>query len=612
MILVIFGHSWTVNRAVVRLSVAKNSQVVQTLRQELNAFLESMESGLRDVGWMKSNGILSSTELDDYMAWKVENTHFLESILILDDQARIQQLYPYSRVFIGNDMSRQPFIHSLPHHQAVAWSQTVISPEDNQPEMKAVMRFRDFYVLFSFDLGQLFQPMNQPGYDEFGFVFLLDRNGVFISHPDEERVIFQENMLSDTSIQTFFANPQDEKQELLRNGSLLTLLRVPKTGWIIGFCQNQNRALPEIRFYRIILFIITSLILTASILMSFVALRRVVSPLKQLVGATHQVAQGDYSVSIDDSNIREVSELGENFRNMVVDIFQREILLADMNRNLDRAVKERTYELENSLTYLKKSQEKLVQTGRMADLGEMVAGLAHEINTPVGISYTASTHIADLLKRMRKLRSEGHIDNDDWDEFLQEFEGIAEILSKALRRTVDQVDVFKKVSVDQTIADKREFNLGEYTQEVIKILTPQFQDKKVKIDVECPPDYSIHSYPGQYGQILNNLILNSLRHGFTERKGGRITIQILPNENGVGIHYFDDGKGLNSEEREKVFKPFYTTKRSQGGSGLGMHIVYNLVTHLFSGTIECLPAEGAHFYMYFPFSETEVRTTPKA
>lgn len=266
--------------------------------------------------------------------------------------------------------------------------------------------------------------------------------------------------------------------------------------------------------------------------------------------------------------------------------------LADTNAKLEQRVQERTAnlqdavdELHNTLTDLRNTQGQLIESEKLSSLGGMVAGVAHEINTPLGLCITTHSFISDALKNIRTDFDAGKMSKNDFVGFIQLLDESIDILSKNLQRAADLVKSFKHISEDQAGEARRKFNLDEYLQEILATLRPKLKSTRHKVSIHCAEGIEINSYPGALSQVLTNLIMNSLLHGFEDIDAGCIDIEVTETEDKAEILYIDDGKGLSAEGKMKIFEPFYTTKRGTGGTGLGMHLVYNLVAQKLGGHI---------------------------
>jgi len=260
--------------------------------------------------------------------------------------------------------------------------------------------------------------------------------------------------------------------------------------------------------------------------------------------------------------------------------------------------------LNEALHKLQLAQTELVRQEKLASLGGLVAGVAHEINTPLGICVTATSHLVQELKLTREELAAGEMTEDSLNSFLDIVDQSLRIMTTNTQRAANLVRSFKQVAVDQSSNDIRNFNLRAYLNEVLLSLQPKLKGRPVKVEVDCPPDLVLDSFPGAVSQIVTNMVVNSLVHGFERDQAGRIAIRVREEGGLVSFDYADDGMGMDGAALEKLFDPFFTTKRGSGGSGLGAHILYNLVTAVLGGTVkvESAPGEGLRYCLTFPRS----------
>ncbi|MFN0317569.1 MAG: ATP-binding protein [Burkholderiales bacterium] len=243
-------------------------------------------------------------------------------------------------------------------------------------------------------------------------------------------------------------------------------------------------------------------------------------------------------------------------------------------------------ELLHSLHHLELTRSELVESEKMASLGGLVAGVAHEINTPVGIIVGAASYLSDRAAEMRAKLAAGGLSETDFERFVHDASQSARLLSSNAGRAAQMVESFKRVAVDQTSDERRRFDLRGYMEETIFSLRPKFQGTRVTTRVDCPRGIEMDSYPGSFAQVLTNLLLNSLQHAFDPGASGAIVITAKPaGDDEVEIRYQDDGRGIPQALHDKIFQPFFTTRRGAGGSGLGLHLVYNIVTRRLGGMI---------------------------
>lgn len=280
--------------------------------------------------------------------------------------------------------------------------------------------------------------------------------------------------------------------------------------------------------------------------------------------------------------------------------------LSELNKSLEDEVEKRTLELKvtneeladsneelQTMIYnLEQTQKQLVISEKMASLGSLVTGVAHEINTPVGIGITGITHFIELNKRIMILYKKDEMTEEEFEHFLSNSFEIANSINKNLLRTAQLVKSFKQISVDQASEEKREFYLKEYIDEILLSMVNSIRQNNINIHINCHEDIKINSFPGAFSQIITNLIFNSFAHGFQEKKEGDIFIDASLEDNKLKVVYKDNGKGIQEENLSKIFDPFFTTNRNNGGTGLGLNVIYNIVASTLKGTITCKSKEN--------------------
>jgi len=258
-------------------------------------------------------------------------------------------------------------------------------------------------------------------------------------------------------------------------------------------------------------------------------------------------------------------------------------------------------ELQSTLENLQKAQEQLVESEKMAAVGGLVAGVAHEINTPVGIGITAISNLLEDVQQMAKLYEKDEVSRKDFKGFLESTNDTAKLIHKNLERTAELIQSFKQVSTDQITEQQRLFALKDYLNDILLSLRPKFRGKNITFNMACDDELQLNSYPGVYAQIFTNLLLNSLQHGFYKKDTGTITIKANINKELLKIQYSDDGAGISKNNLPHIFEPFFTSDQHRG-TGLGLNIIYNLIKQKLHGTIICEsePGKGVLFKIEVP------------
>lgn len=262
----------------------------------------------------------------------------------------------------------------------------------------------------------------------------------------------------------------------------------------------------------------------------------------------------------------------------------------------------RATQLDQAYQALQNASEKLIKSEKMASLGSLVAGIAHEMNTPIGNSLTVATALRDRGKQFSRAIQEGMLKKSLLNDFLDTLDEATELLENNTRRAAQLVGNFKQVAVDQSSERRRSFDLKQAVDETLWTLEPSMKHTRHTLHVDIPEGIQCDNYPGAIGQILTNLVSNSLQHGFEHQPEGHITIHARCEQGIVHLDYSDDGAGIPPEFIKKVFDPFFTTKLGKGGSGLGLHIIYNLVTGLLGGDIKITSGtgQGVQVTTHFP------------
>ena len=284
--------------------------------------------------------------------------------------------------------------------------------------------------------------------------------------------------------------------------------------------------------------------------------------------------------------------------------------LRRLNDELELRVERRTHalaqanlELTTTLEQLTRAQLQLVESEKLAALGSLVAGVAHEINTPLGVGVTAASHLQLETQTLIRALSELKMTRGDLDRYLEQARLSSDLILRNLERASHLVRSFKQVAVDQSSEQRRQFALREYLSEILTSLYPRMKKSRGRVEIDCPDAVIMDTYPGALYQIIVNLVINSLVHAFDPERGGRIDIRVnCLGDDAVAIDFSDDGAGMDAPTVKRIFEPYFTTRRSTGGSGLGLHIVYNLTTQLLGGSVSCdsTPGKGTHFLLTLP------------
>jgi len=339
--------------------------------------------------------------------------------------------------------------------------------------------------------------------------------------------------------------------------------------------------------------IFLGIIITAGVLIAL----SIRLPLQQIMAAMRAIASGHYDRQVQGTGAKD--EVGAMAR--AVEVFRENAIAKRKTEDELRASKEKA---EGALLELNTAQQNLIDAERLAALGGLVAGVAHEVNNPIGISLTVASSFSRRAEMFEaELRSDSPLRRSQLEEFVRTSRDAAAQLVANLHRAAELIQSFKQVAVDRSHAERRQFSLSEATDQIIASLRPVLKKAPIALSVEVPEGLVIDGYPGSYGQILTNLFLNAANHAFADGRSGAITITAKPRgADDVEIIFADNGAGMTPDVQRQAFDPFFTTRRNEGGTGLGLHIVYNLVTQQLGGRmmLDSRLGQGTTFRIIMP------------
>ncbi|MBI9092893.1 MAG: hypothetical protein JEZ12_27065 [Desulfobacterium sp.] len=280
--------------------------------------------------------------------------------------------------------------------------------------------------------------------------------------------------------------------------------------------------------------------------------------------------------------------------------------LQKLNNELEQRIEDRTSELKAALNHSQSLQQQVIEQEKIASLGQLVAGIAHEINSPLGAALTALTTLNDFVDQYEHNRANENSDDLISDGFIEKIKYGNSLMLNNLERAANLTQSFMQVAVDRQISNVRELDICRYLNDIVSSLIPQARKAGVRIKVTCNPGISCLIDPGALAQVLTNLVINALVHAFEHIDEKRVTINVSTDSGMILLTVLDNGCGMADEVREKIFDPFFTTKRGGGGTGLGMHIVYNIVQAKLNGTVRVIssPESGTLVEVRFPESVT--------
>ena len=350
---------------------------------------------------------------------------------------------------------------------------------------------------------------------------------------------------------------------------------------VVYFSRAQiDAALASELFHKLLEVLLLDIILVMALSLS---LRVVFRPLRQLRDGLFELAT---------RGTGEVEELPEDRHDELGDVIrgfnqiQRRLKSTIARiREAEDVARRSQQQTAQAMTDLRLTQESLLQAERLASLGSLVAGVAHEINTPVGIALTSASVLKDATDDMQAALAGDGLKKSVMLRYLATAAESSRLIMNNAYRAAHLIHSFKQIAVDQTSEARRPFVLMEYVEEIVTSLRPTLKTTRIALKFDGADDIVLDSYPGAFAQVITNLVLNCVEHAFDPEQPGEIRIHARLDVDVVELELSDNGKGIAPELLERIFEPFFTTRRGQGGTGLGLNIVYNLVVKQFNGTI---------------------------
>lgn len=426
--------------------------------------------------------------------------------------------------------------------------------------------------------------------------FLISSDGFYIFHDKPEQIMKANIQDQSDPLYPYQALIQSDSGTLNRvqyegKSYYLESYQVDENGWKVVTLIDEAAIQAEIRQIAIALLGLLTAVFIVTLLIVYWSIRMTMKPYQDVLKFAKDIADGDFEKNIPQEYLNREDEMGTlsgSFQ-IIIDAFRNEnVILAEK-------IAEKNLELENQYAFI-------LEAEKAASLGHLVAGVAHEINTPVGVSLTTASYLKKVNEDYRKKLSEGQMNKENLKELMSIIDESVRLLNTNLGRAADLVKSFKQLAVEQSSGAIGTFDLKENIDGVILSLLHEYKNLPVVIKNECPENVYLNTYPGVLSQIFTNLIMNSLSHGLKGRENGEIVIRAVLKKNTVQLVYTDNGCGISKETLKKIYEPFFTTNRLNGNSGLGMHIVMNLVTQKLKGQIHCDSEleRGVTFTIEFP------------
>ena len=559
------------------------------------------------------NGDFVTGLLDVYVA----SSNFYEAIYLLDSRGRIrsigvaEKLQAMRENYLSLDFSGREFVRKARESRSAVWSNTYLSAVTGRPAVARVEPLGDYLLIGEVALTPLAALSADAVEGGALSVMLLDGVDQLVAHSADLYRGQQLNLADLAAVRLARAGDFGRQTEMRFDNRMLvgSALPVADTSWLALVVQSKEDANRSIDAVWVRLSLSFAMAIFAAAIAAFWTARGLSRRFQDYVNHADAIAAGLYPPELHVTSVREFNQLARSLDRMDQAIRGREIEMQEFNATLEARVDERTDELSRAndelietLGSLKSAQSELVRSEKLASLGAMVAGVAHELNTPIGNSLMAATTLVDHNEDFQRVLASGKLRKSTLEQFGRDAAIACDIVVRNLGRAGELVASFKQVAVDQASSQRRRFNLQDVVAEILLTLGPTLRKSPFVVLAEIPDELLFDSYPGPLGQILTNLINNALVHAFEGREGGRIRIFAHSlNSSQVNFGVEDNGVGIAEANLPHIFDPFFTTKLGIGGSGLGLNIVHNVVTGTLGGRVEVKTSpQGTCFILTLP------------
>lgn len=510
---------------------------------------------------------------------------------IIDQNGILINTSSENKTSLGLDLSSQPYLLAVDITGEYYYSNSFFSKEYDQVLASLTYKSTDNYFVAYLDLSHLSEHIDRLPIKNTLEYMILDHNGTVVSSSLKTLVDSRSKInFFDTS--TEFNNKHEyihiDNNKYLKNDSVSKLMH-----WTIMVLHNSKDILKPIYNMIALSLAISISMIVVIIIFQFKKINYIIRKIEELNTNLKLIENGVYDVVFSDTQFNEFNALANHFLKSTDEIQERELEITTLNANLESIVESRTYELTEKndelktlITELENTQTLLIESEKLASFSRLIAGIAHEINTPVGVCITMSSYLLESSKTLTKTFDDNKLTKREFKEYLGKLVEISDLLLENLLKAGDLITSFKKASNNNFTYDLCEYNLHDLAKNLVKSIETQLKDKNYNIIITIPKDFMLISYPSAMSQILTNLISNAIDHGFRNRDDGEIEINAEHHTNGnVILTVKDNGHGIPEDKKQRIFEPFYTTNRDKGGMGLGLSIIHNLVINKLYGSI---------------------------
>lgn len=528
-----------------------------------------------------------------------EHQDMFEQILMVNEEGKVIDRFPKNHGVNYFDYSSEETFKSIMNGNDEAWSKTYEIIDKKRILIHYGIAYQDQVLIAVMPLNALEEHLLSIVSDKEVLVALTDSEGLYLIHSDPSYVVSRQ-------YDPYVSKVLDFEKVHYQNDAYYGMhQRFEPLDWQLVMYEPMTKSHVKLKKYMVYLCGIIAFFIALNVVMGHRLIKMVFFKLNDVVLKTKTIAAGHYTLNFPKSSFIEFQEISNNFIYMAGEIQNREeqILrqhhdIERMNKELEHRVNLRTYELyqtnqelQITLENLKLTQEQLVESEKLASLGDLVAGLAHEINTPLGIILTIVTYMEESTKKMKVAYDQGLLKKGDFEKHLESIIESETLIHDNVSRAIELISSFKMISAEQRSLEKRTLVLSDFLYHLIKSIEPQMKKSSIQVRLHCDENIEIETIPLTLYQILINILMNTRVHAY-ENFGGYVDVSVFSKTQAVEITVEDYGVGIPKEYMKKIFDPFFTTKRGTGGTGLGLSITYNSIKQNLQGEIYCTSEVG--------------------
>lgn len=592
---------WYFDRTLRESTTTHQQALAKTIAQETDRQIQSAREQV-DVLAASSSG-LANGALDDFLRW----SPYFETVYVADRQGLIESIGLRRRaqatreLYLGIDVANSELMRDV-SGESSPWTGAFLSAVTGRLSIAYLRDIGSRRILAEMTIDRL-PRLSRELSGQNQLVVILDHEANVLGHPDP---VFSQQQVNLGNL-PFFESDADIPLrsaffEFEGQSFYGTAVQMDSPGWVILVAQDDDIFFAPLRVSIRFLAAAMIAVILVSLVVARARARRLEGQVAELTDLAKQVTAGDYSQNPFESDAVEFNQLALDFRSMASAIQAREADLEQRVANRTSELETVNAELRSTLESLRDTMDQLVQSEKLASLGSLVAGIAHELNTPIGNALMASSSLTDFAKDFRRQYETGQIRKSTLESFLLDAEESTRISQRNLERAAELISSFKQVAVDQSSSQRRRFDLERLINEVILTMSPILKRTNVVVEVKVAEVIELDGFPGPLGQVLSNLITNAVVHGLECAEEPKVSVAAVIAGDRAKLTISDNGVGMDEGTLRHLFDPFFTTRLGRGGSGLGMHIVHSIVTEMLKGAIEVhsKPDLGTRFDIELP------------